>query len=104
MPIIMEQPTNYYGIIMYTINVVEVVKSIYNAKNSGRICVAVLNKDICSRGFKNSSYDSRIYFLRRGNFFVIIVAVQDDLISVFNDRQLLETIKISNLRFVKLLM
>ena len=67
------------------------VKSIYGKKQAENIWDSVVHGDLIQWGFKVSHFDNRLYFLRVGEQFILLVV--DDMAFAINRRHLLEQLK-----------
>ena len=91
--IYMDQPTTSSGKTRKPGYVCKLLKSIYGVKQAGNIWGSVVHGDIVQWRFKVSKFDSRLYFLRIGEDFIIIALVVDDMCFATNNRELLDQLK-----------
>lgn len=92
-PIIIEQPTDSYGIETFPGMVCLLLKSLYGLKQAGEIWGSLLCVTLLSWGFRLSNIDKRVFFLQSGTEFVIIVVVVDDMKFVSNSTSLMDNLK-----------
>ena len=96
-PIIMEQPTESSQLPAMPGYVCKLVKSIYGARQAGEIWGSLLNEKFLSWGFKTSTFDNRLYFLRNADEFITLTVVVDDLAFASNSTRMMSWLK-SNLK------
>lgn len=85
----MDQTTNSSGLIAAPDHACLLQKIIYGAKQTGKICGVVLADDLTSWGFRQSHFDTRLYFLQRNGSFMILLVVVDDNEFTTNDTELI---------------
>lgn len=92
-PIHMQQPTDSSTQQDFPGMICKLRKSIYGLKQAGEIWGSLLAITLTSWGSKTSNIDERVYMLRTGKEFMIIVVVVDDMQLISNSPQLMETLK-----------
>lgn len=92
-PITMEQPTDSTGKQARPGYVCLLRKSIYGARQAGKIWGTVLHEALLSWGFKQSTVESRVYLAKHGSSFILLTVVVDDLLFASNSRPFLDTFK-----------
>ena len=92
-PIYMKQPTDSTGRERYPGMVCLLLKSIYGARQAGKIWGTVLHQALLEYGFVTSSVESRVYFLRQGSSFIILTIVVDDILFASNEQTTLNEFK-----------
>ena len=89
----MEQPTNSTGLQQARGHVCQLMKSIYGLRQAREIWGSVINVRFIKWGFQQSTQDQRLYFYRKGNKFINLIVVVDDMTFGSNDRSLINWFK-----------
>ena len=89
----MQQPTNSTGIPAMPGHVCRLKKSIYGLPQAGEIWGQVIHNKFIESGFKQSNQDKRLYFYNKGNKFINLIIVVDDMAFSSNDRELIKWFK-----------
>ena len=91
--IFMEQPADSSDVPRKPKHVCALQKSLYAVRQAGNIWGSVLHKELMQLGFKVSKFDSRVYFFKAKQHFIIIAIVVDDMFLAANNRTILEELK-----------
>ena len=91
--IFMEQPVDSSGVPRKPNHVWALQKSLYGVRQAGNIWGSALHKELMQWGFNVSKFDSRVYFFKVKQHFIIIAIVVDDMIFAANNRTILEELK-----------
>ena len=92
-PIIMQQPTDSSQKPAMPGYHCRLHKSIYGTRQAGEIWGSLLDSSLKSWGFLPSQFDNRIYFFRKGEDFITIAVVVDDLAFASNSPVLMNQVK-----------
>lgn len=92
-PIIMMQPTDSSGIERFPGMVCLLRRSLYGARQAGKIWGTVLHDTLLRFGFTPSTVESRLYFINRNGSLIILVVVVDDIMYATNDHTFLNELK-----------
>ena len=92
-PVIMEQPTDSSRRLAMPGYVCLLVKSLYGARQSGRIWGNVLHEKLTKWGFQPSTVDPRLYFFRQQTGYILLCVVVDDIAFASNNTRLLTQFK-----------
>lgn len=92
-PIIMKQPTDSSGKPRYPGKVCLVKKSLYGARQAGEIWGSHIHKKLLAWDFRQSSQDQRLYFFTRGQHFLILIIVVDDMAFASDNQRLIDDFK-----------
>lgn len=103
--IILTQPKNSTGIPVMPGYLCQLHKSIDGLCQVGEISGSVIHNKFITFGFRQSTKYPRLYFYKKGNSFINLIIVVDDMAFSWNDRQLVTCFKnlISSKFKVKLL-
>ena len=92
-PIVMAQPTNSSMQLSMPGHACLLVKSLYGARQAGRIWGNLLHEKLTNWGFQPSTVDPRLYFFRQQSNYILLCVVVDDIVFASNNQHLLNQFK-----------
>lgn len=89
----MKQQTDSFGNVKFPGKVCSVVKSIYSAREAGKIWGSHIHKKLLDWNFCQSSQNQRLYFFNLVAHFLILIIVVDDMAFASDEQQLIDKFK-----------